>query len=307
MGEVAPITRRAILRAVLAAAAALGAEGVAARGARRSASMSDQPTRGGAAGRMPVLFVGHGSPMNAIEDNRWSRGFRALARALPAPRAILSVSAHWYVAGTYATAQARPETIHDFGGFPDALSQVQYPAHGDPDLARRVIGLVGERRASLSEEWGLDHGTWSVLVHLRPEADLPVVQLSVDGRLPPAEHLAIGRALAPLRDEGVLVMGSGNVVHNLRHAFTAWGRGDVATPDWARAFDDGIARALEGHDADHLVRALEGEAGRLAHPTPDHYLPLLYAAGASGPTEPVRFPIEGFDLASLSMRSVIFG
>jgi 4,5-DOPA dioxygenase extradiol len=257
--------------------------------------------------RMPVLFVGHGSPMNAIEDNVWSRGFRALAAGLPRPRAILAVSAHWYVAGTFTTSQERPDTIHDFGGFPDALFRVQYPAPGDPDLARRVVRLVGESRASPSAGWGLDHGTWSVLVHLFPAADVPVVQLSIDGRLEAAEHLAFGRALAPLRDEGVLVLGSGNVVHNLRHAFSAWHRGERATPEWARSFDEGVAGALARHDTDHLVRALEGETGGLSHPTPDHSLPLLYVAGAGGPGDPVSFPITGFDMTSLSMRSVVIG
>ncbi len=257
--------------------------------------------------RMPVLFVGHGNPMNAIEDNAWSRGFGELARSLPRPRAILAISAHWYIEGTLTTANERPRTIHDFGGFPDELYRVQYPAPGDPDLARRVVRLVGERRASTSAEWGLDHGTWSVLVHLRPAADVPVVQLSIDARLPPTEHLAMGRALAPLRDEAVLVLGSGNVVHNLRHAFGAWRRGDTATPGWARSFDEEVARALSRHDGDALVRALESEEGRISAPTPDHYLPLLYAAGASAADDPVRFPIEGFDMASLSMRSVILG
>jgi 4,5-DOPA dioxygenase extradiol len=256
---------------------------------------------------MPVVFVGHGNPMNAIVDNVWSRGFRDLGRALPSPKAILAVSAHWYVEGTFTTEADRPETIHDFGGFPDELYRIQYPAPGDPELARRVIRLVGDRRASLSSGWGLDHGTWSVLVHLRPAADVPVVQLSIDARLAPAEHLAIGRALAPLRDEGVLVLGSGNVVHNLRHAFGAWHRGDARTPEWAREFDDGIARALEHHDADHLVRAPATDEGRRAHPTPDHYLPLLYAAGASTQSDRVRFPVEGFDMASLSMRAVVLG
>jgi 4,5-DOPA dioxygenase extradiol len=260
-----------------------------------------------AAARVPALFVGHGNPLNAIEDNVWTRAFRALAGALPAPRAILAVSAHWYVEGTFTTADEAPKTIHDFGGFPDALYRIRYPAPGDPALARRVVGLVGEGRASTSTAWGIDHGTWSVLVHLRPAADVPVVQLSIDGRLPPAEHLAIGRALAPLRDEGVLVLGSGNVVHNLRHAFGAWRRGDTRTPGWARAFDAEVARALAAHDDAALVAALESEEGRLAAPTPDHYLPLLYAAGASAPGEPVRFPIEGFDMASLSMRSAILG
>ncbi len=259
------------------------------------------------AGRMPVLFVGHGSPMNAIEDNTWSRAFRDLGRALPRPRAILAVSAHWYVAGTFTTATERPETIHDFGGFPDALYRVQYPAPGDPALARRTAALLGDRGATAATEWGIDHGTWSVLVHVRPEADVPVVQLSIDGRLPTAEHLAIGRALAPLRDEGVLVLGSGNVVHNLRHAFGAWRRGETATPDWARTFDDDVAAAVAARDGDALVRLLDSERGRLAAPTPDHYLPLLYVVGAGRPDDPVRFPIEGFDMSSLSMRSAILG
>jgi 4,5-DOPA dioxygenase extradiol len=256
---------------------------------------------------MPVLFVGHGNPMNAVEENRWARAFRGLAGLLPRPRAILAVSAHWYVPGTFATSNAHPETIHDFGGFPEALYRVQYPAPGDPALARRAVELVGAERASLSDGWGLDHGTWTVLVHLRPAADVPVVQLSIDGRLPPREHLAIGRALAPLRDEGVLVLGSGNVTHNLRHAFGAWSSGETATPPWAEAFDAGAARALERHDLDHLARALDGEGGRLAHPSPDHYLPLLYVAGAAEAGEPVRFPIEGFDMSSLSMRSAVIG
>ena len=262
---------------------------------------------GPAGGRMPVLFVGHGSPMNAIEENAWSRGFRDLARLLPRPRAVLAVSAHWYVAGTFTTGNERPETIHDFGGFPEALYRIQYPAPGDVPLARRAVALVGENRASIRTDRGLDHGTWSVLLHVWPGADVPVVQLSIDGRLTPVEHLAIGRALAPLRDEGVLVLASGNVTHNLRHAFTAWRAGDRTTPDWASAFDEGVAAALSTHDEKHLVGALDGEAGRLAHPTPDHYLPLLYAAGASDARDPVRFPITGFDMGSLSMRSVLLG
>jgi 4,5-DOPA dioxygenase extradiol len=256
---------------------------------------------------MPVLFVGHGSPMNAIEDNTWSRGFRELAGLLPRPRAILAVSAHWYVPGTFLTANERPETIHDFGGFPPALDAMQYPAPGDPDLARRVLRLVGEDRAALRADWGLDHGTWSVLVHLLPLADVPVVQLSLDERLPAAAHLAIGRALAPLREEGVLLMGSGNIVHNLRHALTSRQRGETATPEWAARFDRDVAQALEQHDGGFLARSAESDAGRMAHPTPDHYLPLLYAAGASDARDAVRFPVTGFDMTSLSMRAVLFG
>ncbi len=255
---------------------------------------------------MPVLFVGHGSPMNAIEDNEWSRAFRALAGRLPPPKAILCVSAHWFVPGTWVGANERPETIHDFGGFPPALYAVQYPAPGDPGLARRIVELVGPAHVAPSTEWGIDHGTWSVLLHLRPAADVPVVQLSVHDGLPAAAHLALGRALAPLRDEGVLVMGSGNLVHNLGHAMRSHARGDHSTPAWASAFDATIARALETHDHAFLARALDDENGRMSHPTPDHYLPLLYAAGAAGEAAPVSFPVTGFDLGSLSMRSVFF-
>jgi 4,5-DOPA dioxygenase extradiol len=256
--------------------------------------------------RMPVLFVGHGSPMNAIEDNAWARGFQQLGKDLPVPRAILSVSAHWYVPGTLLTASERPETIHDFGGFPQELFEIEYPARGSGELANRVVKLLETRRARLADDWGLDHGTWSVLVHVRPEADVPVVQLSIDRRLAPAEHLAIGRALAPLRDEGVLVMGSGNVTHNLRHAFRSMQTGDTTRPAWAAEFDHEVKAALEQRDADHLARVIESDAGRSSHPSLDHYLPLLYAVGASDRADEVSFPVEGWDLGSLSMRSVRF-
>jgi 4,5-DOPA dioxygenase extradiol len=257
---------------------------------------------------MPVLFVGHGSPMNAIEDNSWSRGFRSLATLLPPrPRVILSVSAHWFVAGTFVTDNLRPETIHDFGGFPQALFDMEYPAAGDVALARRVVELLGPERASLRGDWGLDHGTWTVLHHMRPDADVPVVQLSIDGRLPPARHLELARGLAPLRDEGVLVMGSGNITHNLRHAMRSFASGDTTTPAWASRFDADVAAALEQHDGAFLARVVESEAGRMSHPTIDHYLPLLYAAGAADARDPVRFPISGFDGGSLSMRSVLLG
>ena len=160
---------------------------------------------------------------------------------------------------------------------------------------------------ALDREWGLDHGAWSLLAHLFPAADVPVVQLSVDARLSPVDHVAIGRALAPLRDEGVLVLGSGNIVHNLRHAFGAWHRRETGTPDWAHGFDEEVAAALARHDGDALVRLLDTERGRLAAPTPEHYLPLLYVAGASTADDPVRFPIEGFDMSSLSMRAALIG
>jgi 4,5-DOPA dioxygenase extradiol len=211
------------------------------------------------------------------------------------------------VAGTFTTGNARPGTIHDFGGFPEPLYRIQYPAPGSPDLARRAVQLLGDGRASVREDWGLDHGTWSVLRHAWPAADVPVVQLSIDGRLPPAAHVALGRALAPLRDEGVLILGSGNLTHNLRHAFGAMRGGDARTPEWARSFDEEVASALGALDTGRLERALDTDAGRMAHPTPDHFLPVLYVAGAADPGEAVRFPITGFDLGSLSMRAAILG
>jgi 4,5-DOPA dioxygenase extradiol len=254
--------------------------------------------------KMPVLFVGHGSPMNAIENNRWSKGFRSLAGLLPQPKAILSVSAHWYVAGTFLTGDEHPKTIHDFGGFPEELFAVQYPAPGSVALAEQVAKMLG---AAVRTDWGLDHGTWSVLCHLRPQADLPVVQLSIDGRLPPAAHLELGKALSPLREEGVLIFGSGNVTHNLRHAFTSYQRGDDTTPDWAKNFDAAVAKAAGNHDGTALANLARTADGRLSHPSPDHYYPLLYAQGASDDGDRVSFPIDGFDMGSLSMRSVIWG
>jgi 4,5-DOPA dioxygenase extradiol len=301
--------RRALLRWLLGAAAAgplASLAGAASsptahdvRGARRMPA--EKPTR------MPVLFVSHGSPMLAIEESRFGRGLDSLGAALPRPRAILSISAHWYVGGSYATASLRPETIHDFGGFPEALSRVQYPAPGDPALARRVVGLLAGRHAAATEDWGLDHGTWTALLHLFPKADVPVVQLSIDGRLPPQAHLAMGRALAPLREEGVLVLGSGGLTHNLRHAFGVMQGGDAATPPWAATFDAEASRAVTARDETWLCQALESPLGRLAHPTPDHYLPLLYAVGAAGQADEATFPVTGFDLGSLSMRAVRFG
>jgi 4,5-DOPA dioxygenase extradiol len=256
---------------------------------------------------MPVLFVGHGSPMNAIEDNRWSQGFRAIGQALPQPRAVLAVSAHWFVPGTFVTSNAHPETIHDFGGFPPALHQVTYPAPGDPALAEQVRQLLVAHSAATRTDWGLDHGTWSVLCHLRPNADVPVLQLSIDARLPIAQHIEIGRALAPLRDEGVLILGSGNIVHNLRDAFANLRAGRNVTPAWASEFDAGVASALEHRDGTSLGTPLKTAAGQQSHPTLEHYLPLLYSFGASSDQDPLSYPITGFDAGSLSMRSVRFG
>lgn len=256
--------------------------------------------------RMPSLFVGHGSPMNAILDNSWSRSFRELAGSLPRPRAILAISAHWYVRGTFVTSQTNPPTIHDFGGFPDELFAQQYPAPGSPELASRVGALLGDRGGPRAD-WGLDHGTWTVLRYLYPDADVPVVQLSIDGTLPAAEHFELGRRLAPLRDEGVLVFGSGNVTHNLRHAMGAMHSGDTSTPEWAARFDADVKAASEQRDGTALARFLTTDDGRMSHPSPDHYLPLLYVVGASHGDDTVTHPIHGFDLGSLSMRTTRFG
>lgn len=256
--------------------------------------------------RLPALFVGHGSPMNAVEDNEWSRGFRALAELLPTPKAILSVSAHWYVGKTALTAQEHPRTIHDFYGFPDELYRVRYPAPGSPALAERAAELLGLGPAALTGDWGLDHGTWSVLRAVFPEANVPVVQLSLNAGLSPGKHLELAALLKPLREEGVLVFGSGNVVHNLPYVFRYFG-GMTDTPDWAANFDQFVAEAVEKGDLPALAGALATPDGALAHPTPDHYLPLLYVAGAAQPGEEVRFPLAGFSLGSLSMRAVLVG
>jgi len=255
--------------------------------------------------KMPVLFIGHGSPMNAITDNEWSRGFKALGRALPTPKAILAISAHWWGPGTHLTGNESPDTIHDFGGFPPELFAVQYPAKGAPGLAQRIASMLP--RADVSLGWGLDHGTWSVLTHLAPAADVPVLQLSLDQRATPEEHLALGARLAPLREDDVLIIGSGNLTHNLRHAFASWRQGIQATPDWAGRFDAEAQRTLEQHDGQALAKLLDSDDGRLCHPTLEHFMPVLYAIGASDRRDTVTFPITGFDMASLSMRTVQFG
>jgi 4,5-DOPA dioxygenase extradiol len=257
--------------------------------------------------RMPTVFFGHGNPMNALTDNAWTRAWAALGRALPSPRAILCVSAHWYVPATAVTAMATPRTIHDFGGFPRALHDFQYPAPGDPALAERVRALLGDVDAARDEtEWGLDHGTWAVLCHVYPSADIPVVQLSIDEAQPAAFHYALGERLRPLRDEDVLIVGSGDLVHNL-HTY-AWGRHPVEPYDWALRFE-ARARALIA-DGDHAplvdYESLGADAA-LSVPTPDHYLPLLYVLGASDAGDSVAFPVEGMDGGSVSMLTVVLG
>ena len=268
--------------------------------------VQQQPIR--SSDRMPVVFVGHGSPMNGIEDNRWSRGFALLREQVPRPAAILAISAHWYVKGSYVSANIHPPTIHDFGGFPQALYDMEYPAPGDLALAASVRALLGKEHVQLSEDWGLDHGIWTVLHWMYPEADIPVVQLSMDRRLDVRQHFAIGKALAALREQNILIMASGNIVHNLHDAFGQMQAGTSVTPEWASRFDTAVRQALLAHDNETLLSLWPDHAdAKLAHPSPEHWLPLIYAAGAAHESEQVSFPTEGFDWGSLSMRNVIFG
>jgi 4,5-DOPA dioxygenase extradiol len=255
---------------------------------------------------MPAIFFGHGNPLNALAENDYTRAWAAIGAGIPRPRAVLCVSAHWYLPGTAVTVTERPRTIHDFGGFPRELYEVRYPAPGDPALARRVRDLLGPVPVALDERWGLDHGTWSVLCHVFPGADIPVVQLSMDETEPAAFHYEIGRRLGPLRDEGVLIIGSGNVVHNL-HTY-AWGRQEVEPFDWAVRFET-LARELltSGEDRRLVDYEALGRDAQLSAPTPDHFLPLLYVMGLRREGEAVSFPAEGFDGGSVSMLSVKIG
>jgi len=251
---------------------------------------------------MPALFVGHGSPMNAIEDNAFSRAWRALAGRLPKPRAILCVSAHWETHGVAVAAAERPVTIHDFYGFPEALFAVRYPAPGDPALARRAAELLAPEPVRLDTEWGLDHGAWSVLRVMYPEADIPVVQLGIDTARPGPFHHDLARRLAPLRDEGVLIVGSGNIVHNL-HLF----RYDRPEPlDWAQRFDDTVRERIRSGDHAALSHPESlGPEARLAVPTPEHYLPLLYVLAVRRADDRLSFFNETVTSA-ISMTSVMF-
>ena len=259
-----------------------------------------------AATRLPALFVGHGNPMNALQTNAWTGGWAALGRSLPRPRAVLSVSAHWYIEGTAVTAMDAPRTIHDFGGFPRELFAVRYPAPGDAALAARVQRLLAPLPVSADQHWGLDHGTWSVLCHLFPQADVPVVQLSIDETQPPSFHYELGARLRPLREESILLLGSGDIVHNL-HAY-AWGRHPQEPYDWALRFEARVRELLASGDHTPLIEypAL-GRDAMLAVPTPEHYLPLLYVLGATVAGEPVSFPVEGMDGGSVSMLAVQVG
>ena len=254
---------------------------------------------------MPAAFIGHGNPMNALEHNRYTDAWRALGAAIARPRAVLVVSAHWYINATAVTAMARPRTIHDFYGFPDELFAVRYPAAGDPALAEEVVGLLTPDWVGLDHDsWGLDHGTWSVLTHVFPDADVPVVQLSLNASKPLAYHLELGRRLAPLRASGVLIVASGNIVHNLR--MIDW-QGEGSGFAWARAFDAEVTGVMTTSPGD-LERVTRQRDYHRAVPTPDHFLPLAYVAGLAAATaERASVLVGGCELGSLSMTSYTVG
>jgi 4,5-DOPA dioxygenase extradiol len=255
---------------------------------------------------MPAIFFGHGNPMNALATNAFTEGWSTIGRAIPRPRAILSVSAHWYLPGTAVTIADAPRTIHDFGGFPRELFAVEYPAPGSRALALRVRELLAPVDVRADAHWGLDHGTCSVIVHVYPGADVPIVQLSIDETRDAAWHYELARQLAPLRDEGVLIMGSGNLVHNL-HTY-AWGNPKLGPYDWAARFESKARELLRAHDFAPLVDYPSlGRDALLSAPTPDHYLPLLYVLAQWREGDEVTFPVEGFDGGSISMLSVAIG
>ncbi len=252
---------------------------------------------------MPAIFFGHGNPMNALLDNSYTQAWQRIGQQTAKPKAILSISAHWFVPETGVTVSTAPRTIHDFGGFPKELYRVQYPAPGDPDLARRVQQMLAPLPVALDNSWGLDHGTWSVLRHVYPAADVPVVQLSIDEAQPAGFHFEVGRKLAPLRDEGVLIVGSGNIVHNL-HAY-AWGRHMPDPYDWAVRFESEAKEMMRAEEYKPLISYESlGPAAMMSIPTPDHYLPLLYVLATRQQGEPISFPVEGVDGGSISMLSV---
>lgn len=255
---------------------------------------------------LPAVFFGHGNPMNALTKNAYTEAWRRIGTELPKPQAILSISAHWFVPGTGVTISTSPRTIHDFGGFPQELYEVQYPAPGDPELACRVQKMLAPLPVTLDNSWGLDHGTWSVLRHVYPGADIPVVQLSIDETKAAPFHFELGRKLASLRDENVLIFGSGNLVHNL-HTY-AWGRHARDPYDWAIRFETEAKEMMLEAEYKPLVEYEKlGPDARLSIPTPDHYLPLLYVLATRQQGEPTSFPVEGVDGGSISMLGVRIG
>ena len=257
---------------------------------------------------MPVLFVGHGSPMNAIEENVFVKVWRELGQTLPVPRALLCISAHWETRGTFVTAMPRPKTIHDFGGFPEALYAVQYPAPGSPPLADEIKQIITDTEVGLDENWGLDHGAWSVIKHLYPLANIPVLELSLDFKLSTQNHYDLGKELKVFRDKGVLIIGSGNMVHNLRMA--SWNRvHDVSYGyDWALEANEIIKELIVTGKHTELIKYKSlGKEVQLAVPTPEHYLPLLYSLALKDEKENITFFNDATVMGSLSMTSLLIG
>jgi len=255
---------------------------------------------------MPAIFFGHGNPMNAVLNNVYTKAWSRIGRTTARPNAILSISAHWFVPETGVTIATSPRTIHDFGGFPRELFQVQYPAPGDPALARKVQELLAPLEVKLDNSWGLDHGTWSVLRHVYPDADIPVVQLSIDEGKPASFHFEIGKRLALLREKGILVVGSGNLVHNL-HAY-AWGRHMPEPYDWAVRFESEAKQMMIAGEYKPLIEyETLGPEALLSIPTPDHYLPMLYVLATRQEHEAITFPVDGVDGGSISMLAVQVG
>jgi 4,5-DOPA dioxygenase extradiol len=253
--------------------------------------------------RQPAVFIGHGSPMYALEPNRHTDAWAALGKRLHKPDAILLISAHWLTRGVWLTAMPQPKTIHDFGGFPEALFQIQYPAPGSPALAQRVQSLLRQAVVLEEHEWGIDHGAWSVLRYLYPNADVPVVQLSLDGSLSAEEHYTLAKQLAPLRDENILILGSGNIVHNLR--LIDWAA-DAAPLSWANEFNRFFTSQILAHHHPPLLDWQEaGDAARLSIPTPEHYWPALYPLALQGSSEQIEVITNGIEMGSISMLSFL--
>lgn len=253
--------------------------------------------------KMPVLFIGHGSPMNAIEDNEYSRTWRSIAEKIPKPEAILSISAHWFTKGTKVMNEEEPKTIYDMYGFPKELYEVIYNSPGSPNIAKVSKDLIS-KETEYDNSWGIDHGTWSVLVHMYPNRDIPVFQISIDANAPPETHYKIGKELRPLREKGVLIFGTGNVVHNLR--LVDWHKGSKGF-DWAYEFDDYIRENIETKNHNNIIKYNElGEIAKLAVPSPDHFYPLLYTIGASDEEDKVSVFNKSCELGSLTMTSYLW-
>ena len=270
--------------------------------------LNNLATSGGSATRMPVLFVGHGSPMNAIVENEFVQNWRELGKTLPKPKAILCISAHWQTRGTFVTAMPKPPTIHDFGGFPKALFDVHYPAPGSPEFAKETKRIVSKTEVGLDEKWGLDHGAWSVIKHIYPLADVPVFEMSLDYYQSPQFHYDLAKELSSLREKGVLIIGSGNIVHNL--GMVSWDKADEPEYgyDWAIQANDTFKRLILANKHKELINfSALGKEVQLAIPTPEHYLPLIYALALKKENEPVSFFNDKAVMGSLTMTSVKIG